>query len=177
MSLPPSSPRLPSPPPPTEIQIGPKSPSIGDTSGAQETAIEQGILDANAARRIHPGTKATEMAPGPPLVPLVEVGRPSSFEASIYLSSNFYQLDSAFQLQEHLKALHYSHTKPSDESLTIPITRSSAALIATPPAGVDRALWLYELCRFLINKCNDLIVGFLFDTPPCSSITCPEMRA
>lgn len=46
-----------------------------------------------------------------------------------------------------------------------------------PPFGVDRALWLYELCRFLINKCNDLIVGFLFDSPPCSASTCPEMRA
>jgi hypothetical protein len=73
MSLPPSSPRLPSPPPPTEIQIGPKSPSLGDSSGTQDTAIEQGILDANAARRIHPGTRAADMAAGPPLVPLMEV--------------------------------------------------------------------------------------------------------
>lgn len=38
-------------------------------------------------------------------------------------------------------------------------------------------LWLYELCRFLIAQCNSLIVGFLFDTPPCSASTCPEMRA
>jgi hypothetical protein len=86
MSLPPSSPRLPSPPPPTEIQIGPKSPSLGDSSGIQETAIEQGILDANAARRIHPGTKAADMAAGPPLVPLMEVSGASSFRprAGIY---------------------------------------------------------------------------------------------
>lgn len=26
-------------------------------------------------------------------------------------------------------------------------------------------------------QCNSLIVGFLFDTPPCSQATCPEMRA
>jgi hypothetical protein len=87
------------------------------------------------------------------------------------------QLDSAFQLQEHLKALHYIHTKPANATHTIPINRTTAALIATPPNGVDRALWLYELCRFLINKCNDIIVGFLFDNPPCSATTCPEMRA
>ncbi|KAH8659094.1 Mob1/phocein, partial [Tricladium varicosporioides] len=156
-TLPPSSPRLPSPPPPTEIQIGPKSPSLG-TVGLQDTSIEQSLIDANASRRIHPGTKSADMAAGPPLVPLSE-------------------LDSAFQLQEHLKALHYQYTKPADSDHTIPINRETANLIATQPDGVDRALWLYELCRFLINKCNDLIIGFLFDNPPCSATTCPEMRA
>jgi len=59
----------------------------------------------------------------------------------------------------------------------VPINRETAIQIAGPPEGVDRALWLYELCRFLINKCNDLIIGFLFDDPPCSATTCPEMRA
>ena len=29
----------------------------------------------------------------------------------------------------------------------------------------------------MIAQCNSLIVGFLFDTPPCSAATCPEMRA
>ncbi|KFY04090.1 hypothetical protein O988_00997 [Pseudogymnoascus sp. VKM F-3808] len=157
MSLPPSSPRLPSPPPPTEIQIGPKSPSIQDSNNNQENAMEQSIIDSNSSRRIHPGTKGADMAAGPPLVPLME-------------------LDSAFQLQEHLKALHHHHTRPSASSV-VPINRQTASLLATPPFGVDRALWLYELCRFLINKCNDLIVGFLFDTPACSASTCPEMRA
>ncbi|KFY50981.1 hypothetical protein V496_09061 [Pseudogymnoascus sp. VKM F-4515 (FW-2607)] len=157
MSLPPSSPRLPSPPPPTEIQIGPKSPSIQDSNNSQENAMEQSIIDSNSSRRIHPGTKGADMAAGPPLVPLME-------------------LDSAFQLQEHLKALHYHHTRTSASTI-VPINRQTASLLATPPFGVDRALWLYELCRFLINKCNDLIVGFLFDTPPCSASTCPEMRA
>ncbi|KAK0102896.1 hypothetical protein ONS95_000909 [Cadophora gregata] len=156
MALPPSSPRLPSPPPPTEIQIGPKSPSAGGLMS--EPTIEQSIIDANAKRRIHPGTKSADMAAGPPLIPLNE-------------------LDSAFQLQEHLKALHYHYSKPLDSENTIPISRQTAILIATQPEGVDRALWLYELCRFLINKCNDLIIGFLFDNPPCSATTCPEMRA
>lgn len=72
-SMPPSSPRLPSPPPPTEIQIGPQSPSVGSFS-SHEPTLEQSIIDANAARRIHPGTKAADMAAGPPLVPLGEVG-------------------------------------------------------------------------------------------------------
>jgi hypothetical protein len=77
MSLPPSSPkaRFPSPPPPTEIQIGPKSPSLSNSS-VQEPTIEQSIIDANAKRRIHPGTKAADMAAGPPVVPLSEVGTP-----------------------------------------------------------------------------------------------------
>ena len=83
------------------------------------------------------------------------------------------QLDSAFQLQEHLAALHYHHTAAG----TTALTRSTALQLAQPPPGIDRTLWLYELCRFLISQCNSLIVGFLFDTPPCSAITCPEMRA
>ncbi len=83
------------------------------------------------------------------------------------------QLDSAFQLQEHLAALHYFHTNAG----TQPINRETAATLAAPPPGTDRTLWLYELCRFLISQCNSLIVGFLFDTPPCSAATCPEMRA
>ncbi|KAI0403917.1 Mob1/phocein [Xylaria palmicola] len=148
------SPRLPSPPPPAEIQLGPKSPALSTTASRQAQQMEQTINDANAKRRIHPGTKAEDMAAGPPLVPLNE-------------------LDSAFQLQEHLAALHYHHTA----SNTTAITREAAALLAQPPPGIDRTLWLYELCRFLIAQCNSLIVGFLFDSPPCSSATCPEMRA
>ena len=73
MSLAPSSPRLPSPPPPAEIQFGPNSPSGGPTASIQATEVEQSLLDANSNRRIHPGTKAADMAAGPPLVPLGEV--------------------------------------------------------------------------------------------------------
>ncbi|KAI0530335.1 Mob1/phocein [Xylaria digitata] len=151
MSLAQGSPRLPSPPPAAEIQL---SPSLSTAASRQAQQMEQTINDANAKRRIHPGTKAEDMAAGPPLVPLNE-------------------LDSAFQLQEHLAALHYHHTA----SNTTAITRAAAARLTQPPPSVDRTLWLYELCRFLIAECNSLIVGFLFDTPPCSSATCPEMRA
>ncbi|KAI8633348.1 Mob1/phocein [Xylariaceae sp. FL1651] len=154
MSLAQASPRLPSPPPAAEIQLGPKSPSLNTTASRQAQQMEQTIADANAKRRIHPGTKSEDMAAGPPLVALNE-------------------LDSAFQLQEHLAALHYHHTG----SNTSAITRAAAAQLAQPPPGIDRTLWLYELCRFLIAQCNSLIVGFLFDSPPCSSATCPEMRA
>lgn len=68
----PSSPRLPSPPPPAEIQIGPNSPSMGPNAH-QAQQIEQTQIDAAAKRRIHPGTKAADMAAGPPLIPLNEV--------------------------------------------------------------------------------------------------------
>ncbi|PHH72277.1 hypothetical protein CDD82_6051 [Ophiocordyceps australis] len=155
MALAPNSPRLPSPPPPAEIQIGPKSPSGAPVAVSQQAAqMQQTLLDANSRRRVHPGTKASDMAAGPPLVPLNE-------------------LDSAFQLQEHLAALHYHHTDSGRQ----PLTRAIALELSQPPSSIDRTLWLYELCRFLISKCNSLIVGFLFDTPPCSAMTCPEMRA
>lgn len=155
MAMPPSSPRLPSPPPPAEVQFGPQSPSsLNPTATRAAQQMEQTAFTAAAKRRIRPGTKAADMAAGPPLIPLNE-------------------LDSAFQLQEHLSALHYYHT----QSNTVPITREAARKLATPPDGIDRTLWLYELCRFLIAQCNSLIVGFLFDEPPCSAATCPEMRA
>ncbi|KAF5666206.1 mps one binder kinase activator-like 4 [Fusarium heterosporum] len=154
MSLAPSSPRLPSPPPAAEIQMAPMSPSGGPAASLQTTPQEQTQLEASSRRRIHPGTRAADMAAGPPLIPL-------------------HELDSAFQLQEHLAALHCYHTA----SNTRPISRATALQLATPPNGIDRTIWLYELCRFLISKCNSLIVGFLFDTPPCSANTCPEMRA
>ncbi|CAG9997731.1 unnamed protein product [Clonostachys byssicola] len=154
MALAPSSPRLPSPPPPAEIQMAPNSPSGGPAASLHSTPLEQSLLDASSKRRIHPGTKAADMAAGPPLIPLQE-------------------LDSAFQLQEHLAALHYHHTAEG----TKPINRETALQLAQPPQGIDKTLWLYELCRFLISQCNSLIIGFLFDAPPCSAHTCPEMRA
>jgi hypothetical protein len=52
-----------------------------------------------------------------------------------------------------------------------------ALKLAEPPENVDKTLWLYELCRFLIQKVNSIIVALFADTPPCSSVTCPEMRA
>lgn len=70
-----SSPRLPSPPPFPEVQIGPKSPTIGGPTGsmAAQEFDEAAKHDLGALRRIRPGTKAADMASGPPLVPLSEV--------------------------------------------------------------------------------------------------------
>ena len=65
-----SSPRLPSPPPIAEDQLGPKSPIAG--TDEQHRLFSK--LDAGGARRIRPGTKAVDMAEGPPLVDLSEVG-------------------------------------------------------------------------------------------------------
>ena len=70
-SLSPStSPRLPSPPPFPEIQLGPKSPGPSMKTGFTQDAPVQ---DKGGARRIRPGTKAADMASGPPLAPLSEV--------------------------------------------------------------------------------------------------------
>jgi hypothetical protein len=52
-----------------------------------------------------------------------------------------------------------------------------ALKLAEPPENVDKTLWLYELCRFLIQKVNSIIVALFADNPPCASVTCPEMRA
>ena len=88
------------------------------------------------------------------------------------------QLDSPFQLQEHLKALHHHHTRSrTDPRLTTPITRDSAFAIASPPPNVDRSLWLYELCRLIVQRANTVCVSFFREDPPCAATTCPEMRA
>ncbi|KAF2035262.1 Mob1/phocein [Setomelanomma holmii] len=147
----PASPRLPSPPPIPEDQLSP----ISATPEQQKLFSN---LDHNAARRIRPGTKAEDMAEGPPLVDLSEI-------------------DSAFQLTEHLKALHNFLTHPIGSNGTIAVDKEMALKLAQPPENVDRTLWLYELCRFLTQKVNSIIVALFSDSPPCSSITCPEMRA
>ncbi|KAJ5464036.1 hypothetical protein N7475_007171 [Penicillium sp. IBT 31633x] len=154
-----SSPRLPSPPPFTEVQIGPQSPSVGEAFGNDGDLLGVAMgEDEGSTRRIRPGTKAADMAFGPPLIPLS-------------------QLDSPFQLQEHLKALYHHFTKPEGSDMIVPINRKVAIQLADPPEGVDRSLWLYELCRFLTMKVNNLIIAFFAENPPCSAQTCPEMRA
>ena len=70
-----SSPRLPSPPPFTEVQIGPQSPSVGEKLG-KDADLSFGSSagdDGSPTRRIRPGTKAADMAFGPPLIPLSQV--------------------------------------------------------------------------------------------------------
>lgn len=80
-----SSPRLPSPPPIPEVQIGLKSPTINALPNSTlpgpptlgKTSPELADLsnpENGVTRRIRPGTKAADMASGPPLVPLSEVG-------------------------------------------------------------------------------------------------------
>lgn len=61
--------------------------------------------------------------------------------------------------------------------MTIPVDRDMAHKLAQSPENVDKTLWLYELCRFLTQKVNSIIVALFSDNPPCSCITCPEMRA
>ena len=62
-----SSPQAYSPPPAAEVQIGDPGPAIIE-------AEEHANLDHGATRRIRPGTRAADMASGPPLVPLNQVG-------------------------------------------------------------------------------------------------------
>ena len=73
--------------------------------------------------------------------------------------------------------MYHHFTKPEGSDIVIPITREVAIQLADPPEGVDRSLWLYELCRFLTMKVNNLIIAFFAEDPPCSVQTCPEMRA
>lgn len=70
-----SSPRLPSPPPFTEVQIGPQSPSLGENFGKDGEQLLGAAAgeDDGSTRRIRPGTKAADMAFGPPLIPLSQV--------------------------------------------------------------------------------------------------------
>jgi hypothetical protein len=68
-----SSPRLPSPPPFTEVQIGPQSPSFGESCGKDAELFRSAGDEDGSTRRIRPGTKTADMAFGPPLIPLSQV--------------------------------------------------------------------------------------------------------
>ncbi|KAK5111676.1 hypothetical protein LTR62_004781 [Meristemomyces frigidus] len=139
-----------------EDQLGPVSPGI--SLFEEHGKLPNNTIDTGASRRIRPGTKAEDMAEGPPLIELQDI-------------------DSAFQLTEHLKALHYHHTHPPDSDALRPITAEIAKQLVYPPANTSRQIWLYELGRFLIQKTNSIIVALFADTPPCSPQTCSEMRA
>ena len=180
-----SSPRAYSPPPAPEVQIaGPQSPAMMGEPGPLIPEVEDTAkLDQGATRRIRPGTKAADMASGPPLVSLNQVSPSLTIILGVMPAGTTIlintQLDSPFQLQEHLKALHYKHTRSStDPTATVPLPHDTAMILATPPANIDRSLWLYELTRFLTEHANDLLVALLTKIEPaCSAASCPEMRA
>ena len=185
MPSPSLSPRAYSPPPAPEVQIAASqsSATIGEPGPTILASEDMAKLDQGATRRIRPGTKAADMASGPPLVPLSQVGPSTAIILDVTPSGikrliNS-QLDSPFQLQEHIKALHYEHTRSTtDPTATVSLTHETAMLIATPPTNVDRSLWLYELTRFLTQHANDLLVALLTKIDPaCSAASCPEMRA
>ncbi|KAE9979924.1 hypothetical protein BLS_009345 [Venturia inaequalis] len=146
-----SSPRLPSPPPMAEDQLGPKSPIAGSLH------LDNLFADG-ASQRIRPGTKAADMPDGPPLVPLKDI-------------------DSPFQLTEHLRALYSNAIHPKGSYKVVPIDRLTAKRLAQPPDGIDKYLWLLELCRFLCQESNTVIVALFSGDTPCSAQTCNEMRA
>lgn len=66
-----TSPRLPSPPPLTEVQFGPGS----DESAGQlrRASKDEHGDDSGVTRRVRSGSKALDMAAGPPLIPLAQV--------------------------------------------------------------------------------------------------------
>lgn len=76
-----------------------------------------------------------------------------------------------------MKALYASYTRPEKGNTSVPINAETAHSLAKEPDGVDPLLWLYELCRLLVVKENDVLVGFFNESPACTKDTCPEMRA
>ncbi|KAF3930813.1 hypothetical protein ABW20_dc0110097 [Dactylellina cionopaga] len=151
----PTSPRLPSPPPPVEDLSNPTSPSFmpAPSSSSPQNSLPAASTTGN--RRIRKGTKSKDIL-GPPLVPLSE-------------------LDSAFQLQEHLAAVLSSITNPPDSDHIKPLSRKDCEHVANCPEGIDDWMWCYELTRRLTRDLNNLVVGLLSDN--CTEETCPEMRA
>ena len=69
-----ASPRLPSPPPIPEVQIGPQSPRSNNASSVAHPDLGNATSSAiRIADRIRPGTSAADIAAGPPLVSLGDV--------------------------------------------------------------------------------------------------------
>ncbi|CUS08308.1 unnamed protein product [Tuber aestivum] len=145
-----SPPRLPSPPPFTEVQISPVTLSLSLSKSPVRP------VSGSVTRRIRPGTRSRHIATGPPLVPLSE-------------------LDSAFQLQEHLASLLAATTSPPGSDSTVPLSREACERLAAPPEGIEEYLWCYELTRRLTRDLNTLLVALLKDN--CTASSCPEMRA
>ncbi|KAF8472070.1 Mob1/phocein [Kalaharituber pfeilii] len=162
----PPSPRLPSPPPFTEVQIegstAPAVPQPGSAPAPKSTDTASALASKPApatTRRIRPGSKSRDISTGPSPIPLNE-------------------LDSPFQLQEHLASLLTAATTTTNADSvphSIPVSKTAAQNLSTPPPGVDSQLWCYELTRRLTRDLNHLIVALLQDD--CTSKSCPQMRA
>jgi hypothetical protein len=90
---------------------------------------------------------------------------------------SLFQIETAFQLTEHLKALYNAAIHPDGSTNVVPIDRATATRLAQPPEGIEKSMWLYELCRFLVQKVNNILIALFTDNPPCSMQTCSEMRA
>jgi len=58
-----------------EDQVGPTSP--GFSLFEDHGKLPGNVIDTGASRRIRPGTKAEDMAEGPPLVALQDVQKPT----------------------------------------------------------------------------------------------------
>ncbi|OQE04701.1 hypothetical protein PENVUL_c030G02684 [Penicillium vulpinum] len=182
-----SSPRLPSPPPFTEVQIGPQSPSVGEpfSKDADLLGVAIGGNDG-PTRRIRPGTRSANMAAAPPVIPLSQINSPSPLQE--HLKSQYYELAAQYpKLMEKYDVLmeeynERKHKASDDVDLKSEVTKeptkpeSAAEKLTAPPMGVEDIHWKYELCRFFTMEANRLVQGFLDENPPCSAQTCPEMR-
>lgn len=86
-----SSPRLPSPPPIAEDQLGPASPGVALFE--EHGKLAGNTTDTGAARRIRPGTKAEDMAEGPPLVELSDVCSKDRTTCNVCYADVMYDID------------------------------------------------------------------------------------
>lgn len=83
-----SSPRLPSPPPMAEDQSGAQSPSLTASELKLRPLVAPAQEQAQASRRIRPGTKAVDMAEGPPLLELTEVSTTLPYHSNHVATAN-----------------------------------------------------------------------------------------
>ncbi|KAJ5822591.1 hypothetical protein N7447_004931 [Penicillium robsamsonii] len=111
-----SSPRLPSPPPFTEVQFGTQSPSVGESFGkdADLLGVAMGENDGST-RRIRPGTKSANMESGPPVIPLSQINSP--FPLQEHLKSHYYKLAAQYpKLMEKYDVLMEEYNQQKDKA-------------------------------------------------------------
>ncbi|KAJ5375672.1 hypothetical protein N7517_007678 [Penicillium concentricum] len=111
-----SSPRLPSPPPFTEVQIGPQSPSVGESFGKDGDLLGIPIGENDGStRRIRSGTKSANMASGPPVIPLSQINSP--FPLQEHIKSHYYKLTAQYpKLMEKYDVLMEEYNQRKDKA-------------------------------------------------------------